>query len=185
MTAMPQSVAHFSNEMAASASFTTDEQRQHLTFTLGKETFAVGILAIKEILRYGAPTEVPMTHPCLVGVINLRGRVVPVIDLAVRLGREPVHVGRRTCIVIIEVTNCNDSGALEMGLVVDTVRAVVDIPTISVDPPPAFGVRLHPDYMIGVTRQDGLFVVILDLNRILAMEELAALTQSARTKKYE
>ncbi|CAK0759816.1 purine-binding chemotaxis protein CheW [Gammaproteobacteria bacterium] len=154
----------------------TEEQKQYLTFTLGQEIFAAGILAIKEILRYGAITEVPMTHPCLAGVINLRGRVVPVIDLAVRLGREPVHIGRRTCIVITEVASSN--GALEMGIVVDAVRAVLDIPTAAIDPPPTFGIRLHSDYMLGVSRLNDLFVVILDLARILAMDELAALAQS-------
>lgn len=154
-----------------------DEQHQYLTFNLGQEIFAVGILTIKEILRYGTPTAVPMSHPCLVGVINLRGRVVPVVDLAVRLGRNSVDIGRRTCIVIIEVKNNQDSGTLEMGLIVDAVRAVIDIPNINIEPPPAFGMRLHSDYMVGVTRQSDIFIVILDLTRILAIEELVSLTK--------
>lgn len=156
-----------------------EDRRQFLTFSLGQEVFAVGILAIKEILRYGTITEVPMTHPCLVGVINLRGRVVPIIDLAVRLGREPVNIGRRTCVVITEVGT--ESGMLEMGLVVDVVRAVVDIPSAAVEPPPAFGIRLHSDYILGVTRQDDVFVVLLDLARILALDELSILGQGSNS----
>jgi len=172
-----QIAAHAPVEGKALTPPVTEEQKQYLTFTLGQETFAAGILTIKEILRYGTITSVPMTHPCLIGMINLRGRVVPVIDLAIRLGREPVQIGRRTCIVITEVENGKESntGTLEMGIIVDTVRAVVDISNAAVDPPPAFGIRLHPDYILGVSRLNDLFVVILDLVRILAMEELAAL----------
>jgi purine-binding chemotaxis protein CheW len=173
---MTQSVSSSSVEkVAPPVVLLSEDRRQYLTFSLGQEVFAVGILAIKEILRYGTITEVPMTHPCLVGVINLRGRVVPIIDLAVRLGREPVNIGRRTCVVITEVGT--ESGILEMGLVVDAVRAVVDIPANAVEPPPAFGIRLHSDYILGVTQQDDLFVVLLDLARILALDELSTLGQ--------
>ncbi|CAK0748303.1 purine-binding chemotaxis protein CheW [Gammaproteobacteria bacterium] len=175
MTQTP-TVALPSTGGTALVSSLTEEQKQYLTFTLGQEVFATGILVVKEILRYGTITEVPMTHPCLVGMINLRGHVVPVIDLAVRLGRKPVHIGKRTCIVIVEVKS--DASSLEMGIVVDAVRAVVDIPVATIDPPPAFGLHLHPDYMLGVSRLNNLFVVILDLVRILAMEELAALAVS-------
>jgi len=152
-----------------------DEVQQYLTFTLGQEIFAVGILAIKEILRYHPPTEVPMApNPWLVGVINLRGRVVPVVDLAARLGRKAVTIGRRTCIVITEIDEGDGALHLEIGLVIDAVRAVVDIPHNEIESPPAFGVRLHPEYMIGVVRQSDLFVVLLDLRRILSVMESTA-----------
>ncbi len=170
-----QSVVPAHGERAATALALHEEQKQYLTFTLGKEVFAAAILTVKEILRYSLITDVPMTHPCLLGMFNLRGRVVPIVDLAVRLGRDPTDIGRRTCIVIAEVTNSN--GTVEVGIVVDAVRAVVDIPGSLVEPPPAFGIRLHADHMMGVTRLDNLFVVLLDLSKVLAMEELATLSQ--------
>ncbi|CAK0745555.1 purine-binding chemotaxis protein CheW [Gammaproteobacteria bacterium] len=172
MTKMPTTALSPVGETALALSL-TEEQKQYLTFTLGEEVFATGILAVKEILRYGTITEVPMTHPCLIGMINLRGRVVPIIDLALRLGRKAVDIGKRTCIVIVEVKSGESS--IEMGIVVDAVRAVLDIPVAKIDPPPAFGIHLHHDYMLGVSRLDDLFVVILDLARILAMDELVAL----------
>src|SRR5512146_1383509 len=102
------------------------EQQQYLTFTLGDEMFAIGILSIREIIEYGHLTEVPMTPPFIRGVINLRGAVVPVVDLAVRFDREPGETTKRTCIVIIEVESAK--GRQEMGLVVDAVSEVLEIP---------------------------------------------------------
>ena len=174
---MTQSVTLSPVERAIVSSL-PEEQMQYLTFTLGKEVFAAAILTIKEILRYSVITDVPMTHPCLMGMFNLRGRVVPIVDLALRLGRDPTDIGRRTCIVIAEVATNN--GSVEIGIVVDAVRAVVDIPNSAVEPPPPFGIRLHADYMLGVTRLSDLFVVLLDLSKVLAMEELAALTHNRR-----
>ncbi|HJW26330.1 MAG TPA: chemotaxis protein CheW, partial [Rhodocyclaceae bacterium] len=92
------------------------DQQQYLTFSLGEEMFAIGILAIREIIEYGQVTEVPMTPPFIRGVINLRGAVVPVVDLAVRFGRPPRDITRRTCIVIVEVES--EKGSQEMGIVV-------------------------------------------------------------------
>ncbi len=166
---MTQSTAIAHVEGAASVH---DDQKQYLTFTVGKEIFAAGILTIKEILRYSAITDVPMAHPCLLGVFNLRGRVVPIVDLGLRLGRDPIGIGRRTCIVIAEVTS--DNGTMEIGIVVDAVRAVVDIPNAAIEPPPPFGMRLHADHVLGVSRMNDLFVVLLDLSKVLSKEELAA-----------
>ncbi|CAK0777013.1 purine-binding chemotaxis protein CheW [Gammaproteobacteria bacterium] len=151
------------------------ETRQYLTFTLGQEIFATGILAIKEILRYGGVTEVPMTHPCLMGVLNLRGRVVPVVDLAARLGRPPVQLGRRACVVITELTE-GTTEHMEIGVVVETVRAVVEVPDSAIEPPPAFGMNLHPEHVLGVTRMEQLLIVLLDFTQIFTLEAILALT---------
>jgi len=103
-----------------------EQGRQYLTFSVSNETFGIAISAIKEIIEYRAPTDVPMMPPFIRGVINLRGRVVPVVDLSVRFGRSRMEVARRTCIVILEVQEGDERQVI--GAVVDAVSAVVDIP---------------------------------------------------------
>lgn len=155
------------------------QQQQYLTFNLGEEMFAIGILSIREILEYGQLTEVPMTPPFIRGVINLRGAVVPVIDLSVRFGRQPREVSKRTCIVIIE-THGDTAGAgrgqtQQMGVVVDAVSEVLEIPSGEIEPPPAFGARIRIDFIRGMGKVAGKFVVILDVDRILSLDEVAVL----------
>ncbi|GAB3192873.1 chemotaxis protein CheW [Hydrogenophaga aquatica] len=151
---------------------TGEQQQQYLTFTLAEEMFAIGILSIREILEYGQLTEVPMTPPFIRGVINLRGAVVPVIDLAVRFGRQPRDVTKRTCIVIIE-TGTGQGQTQQMGIVVDAVSEVLEIPPTEIEPPPAFGARIRIDFIKGMGKIAGRFVVILDVNRILSIDEVA------------
>jgi purine-binding chemotaxis protein CheW len=146
---------------------------QYLTFVLGAETFAIGILSIKEIIEYSSLTDVPMMPPYVRGVINLRGAVVPVIDLAVRFGRAPAEVTKRTCIVIIEVM-ANDERQV-IGIVVDAVNEVLDIPAADVEPPPAFGTGIRTDFMLGMGKVHNKFVILLDVNHVLAFDELASL----------
>ncbi|HEX5394436.1 MAG TPA: chemotaxis protein CheW [Rhodocyclaceae bacterium] len=157
------------------------EQQQYLTFTLGDEMFAIGILSIREIIEYGNLTEVPMTPPFIRGVINLRGAVVPVIDLAIRFGRQPRETTRRTCIVIIEVET--EKGRQEMGIVVDAVSEVLEIPSSEIEPPPEFGTRIRNDFIAGMGKVNGNFVVLLDVSRVLSMEEVAVV--AAMTKPTE
>jgi purine-binding chemotaxis protein CheW len=147
--------------------------QQYLTFVLGSETFAIGILAIKEIIEYANLTAVPMMPPYVRGVINLRGAVVPVLDLSVRFGKEASPVTKRTCIVIIEI----DAGGVrhDVGVVVDAVNAVLDISASDIEPPPSFGARIRTDFIQGMGKVNGKFVILLDVNRVLASEELAAL----------
>src|SRR5512137_2296269 len=119
------------NPVAMMAATGPVDQQQYLTFTLGDEMFAIGILAIREIIEYGNLTLVPLTPPFIRGVINLRGAVVPVIDLAARLDRQPREVTKRTCIVIIEVEH--GEGRHEMGIVVDAVSEVLEIPPENIE----------------------------------------------------
>jgi len=150
--------------------------RQYLTFVLGGEVFALGILAIKEIIEYAPLTAVPMMPAYVRGVINLRGAVVPVLDLAVRFGRPSSPVSKRTCIVIIEI----EGGAERQvaGVVVDAVNAVLDIPAGDIEPPPAFGAQIRTDFIEGMGKVNGRFVVLLDVNHVLAVEEMAALGEA-------
>ncbi|HEX5391803.1 MAG TPA: chemotaxis protein CheW [Rhodocyclaceae bacterium] len=149
------------------------DQQQYLTFTLGDEMFAIGILSIREIIEYGQVTQVPMTPPYIRGVINLRGAVVPVVDLAVRFGRSPRDITRRTCIVIVEMET--DKGTHEMGIVVDAVSEVLEIPASEIEPPPEFGARIRIDFLRGMGKVGGKFVAILDVSKVLSMDEVAVL----------
>ncbi|MCK9388445.1 MAG: chemotaxis protein CheW [Sulfuritalea sp.] len=151
---------------------------QYLTFLLGEEMFAIGILAIREIIEYGFVTEVPMTPPFIRGVINLRGAVVPVVDLAVRFGREARDNTRRTCIVIVEVEST--TGSREMGVVVDAVSEVLEISHDEIEPPPEFGARIRSDFIRGMGKIGGKFVILLDVNRVLLVDEVAVAASMMR-----
>lgn len=162
--------------IAAGAEGTNEEQ--YLTFTLGEEMFAIGILAIREIIEYGHLTEVPMTPPFIRGVINLRGAVVPVIDLAVRFGRETGALTKRTCIVIIETESASQHQ--QMGIVIDSVSEVLEIPDADIEPAPEFGGQLRTDFISGMGKVGGKFVVLLDMNKVLSLDEVAVIASMKR-----
>jgi purine-binding chemotaxis protein CheW len=151
----------------------TEEHRQYLTFRLGNETMAMGILNVKEILEYGSLTPVPMMPACVRGVINLRGRVVPVVDLSARFGRGSTVPARRTCIVIVEIGSADEHQ--DIGVIVDAVSQVLEIPASEIEPAPSFGARLRPDFIDGMGKIDGEFVVILNTSQVLAVDEIAEL----------
>ena len=159
------------------------EEQQYLTFLLGGEMFATGILNIKEIIEYGSLTEVPMMPGFIRGVINLRGSVVPVVDLSARFGRKRTEISRRTCIVIIEVENGEEKH--DIGVMVDSVSEVLEIPRSEIEPPPAFGARIRVDFMHGMGKVAGKFVIILDANKVLSVEELSLLGQAAESVPEE
>lgn len=147
---------------------------QYLTFALTSEMFAVGILHVKEIIEYGNLTEIPMMPDFIRGVINLRGSVVPVIDLTSRFGGKPSEPGRRTCIVIVEVADGDMQH--DIGIMVDAVSEVLDIPGSEIEPPPSFGAKIRADFIFGMGKVDGKFVIILNINKVLSIEEIAQLT---------
>ncbi|MDD5248372.1 MAG: chemotaxis protein CheW [Rhodocyclaceae bacterium] len=149
------------------------EANQYLTFTLAGEMFAVGILNVKEIIEYGSLTEIPMMPAFIRGVINLRGAVVPVIDLSARFGGKTADVGRRTCIVIVEVQQ--EEGRHDIGIMVDAVSEVLEIPGTEIEPPPAFGAKIRADFIAGMGKVNNKFVIILDILRVLSTDEMVAL----------
>lgn len=151
----------------------TAEPRQYLTFTLGGEMFAVETLSVKEIIEYGQITAVPMMPLSIRGVINLRGAVVPVVDLSARFGRPSTDLTRKTCIVIIEVQT--EGEEQDVGVVVDAVSEVLEIPAADVEPAPGFGARIRADFISGMGKVDGRFVILLDVDRVLSVEEMAVL----------
>ena len=150
--------------------------RQFLTFVLGAEVFAIEILSIREIIEHAPLTQVPMMPPYVGGVINLRGAVVPVIDLAVRFGRAASAVSKRSCIVIIEIAG--QDGRQQVGLLVDAVNAVLDIAPEQIEPPPAFGARVRTDFIRGMGKIDSKFVILLNVKHLLAGEELEQLADT-------
>jgi purine-binding chemotaxis protein CheW len=153
------------------------EPAQYLTFMLAGEVFAIGILAIKEIIEYRGLTEVPMMPGCVRGVINLRGAVVPVMDLLARFNKVSSPVGRRTCIVIIEIGSGHERHVV--GIVVDAVNEVLDIASTEIEPAPSFGTRIRADFIQGMGKVKEKFVILLNVDRVLSLEELAASTGPA------
>ena len=156
----------------------SDEQDQYLTFRVREETFAMGILAIKEIIEFGSLTPVPMMPACVRGVINLRGRVVPVIDLAVRFGGAPSQPHRRTCVVIVEVGH--EQERQDIGVMVDGVNQVLEISANDIEPAPGFGAKVRPEFIAGMGKLEGELVIIINVARVLSADDLAALMPGSR-----
>ena len=144
-------------------------KEQYLAFTLGGETYGMDIRSIKEVIQYGGITEVPLMPGFLRGVINLRGAVVPVIDLSVRFSRPPTEINRRTCVVILELDRTL------LGIMVDNVSEVLEINTEDIEPAPAFGSDLRTDFIQGVGKVAGRFVILLDVDHVLSLDEMSAL----------
>lgn len=151
---------------------------QYLTFLCGEDVYAVGILHIKEIIEYGSLATVPMMPACVRGVINLRGAVVPVMDLAARFGGAPSGISKRSCIVIVEVQGAEDECKQVLGMLVDAVNAVVEIAASDIEPPPSFGTRIRPDFIAGIGKAAGKFVTLLDIERVLSTEEIVELART-------
>jgi len=153
-----------------------EEQQQYLTFMLSGETYAISIVRIKEIIQYGQLTEVPRMPDFIRGVINLRGAVVPVIDLSARFGKPSTQVGRRHCIIILEVAIGEETHSV--GVMVDAVNAVLEIPNSEIEPAPTFGANIHSEFIAGMGKINGKFVIILNIQHVLSMEDMAALTEA-------
>lgn len=146
---------------------------KHLVFGLGGEEYCVDVARVREIIGPMPITRVPHTPDAVRGVINLRGKVIPVVDLRVRFGLEAVDHGRRTCIVVVE------GAGSELGLVVDRVTDVVTVADADVEDVPAFGPAVDTDYLAGIAKDGSRVRLILDAARLLANHELAAVTGAA------
>jgi purine-binding chemotaxis protein CheW len=143
---------------------------QYLGFSLAGETYAIELLRIREIIEHVPITRVPGMPSSVLGVINLRGRVVPVVDLAVRMGLGPRPITRWTCFVIVEAVM--DGERTSLGLLADSVSEVLDLAPDDVEPPPAFGTRTPVDYLRGMGWREQRFILLLDLDRMLSAEAL-------------
>lgn len=150
-------------------------QQQYLTFFLAGEEYAIGIQRVKEIIEYTAITKVPKVPEWIRGVINLRGNVVPVVDLAVRFGMEERPVTKTSCIVVVEVEQ--ETERTIMGIVADAVNQVIDLAPKDIEEPPAFGTQVRLEYLLGMGKLGQKFALILNIDRVLSTSEL--LTVSA------
>lgn len=175
MNALVQSNNGQAAQHTGAASQTSVDKTQYLTFMLGGEVFAIGILAIKEIIEYRVLTEVPMMPDCIRGVINLRGAVVPVMDLSARFGKRTAALTKRSCIVIVEIES-ND-GRNDIGVIVDAVNAVLEIAASDIEPPPSFGARIRTDFIQGIGKVEGNFVILLNVSQVLSTDEVGALAE--------
>jgi len=153
--------------------------RQYLTFMIGGEEYAVSLLKVKEIIEFDVITKVPKMPEWVRGVINLRGNVVPVVDLAVKLRQPASEIGKLTCIVITEV-QC-EGEAKVIGVMADAVSQVIDLRTEEVEAPPSFGTRVKADYLLGMARSGKKFCLMLDTDKVLSSQELLELNDPAES----
>lgn len=156
------------------------EESQYLTFLSGTEVFGIGILHVKEIKEYASVTTIPMMPDYVKGVINLRGNVVPIIDLPVRFGREKSTISKRTCIIIVEIAF--DDESMDIGILVDAVNEVIDIPVDLIEPPPSFGSKIRIEFIEGIGKLENQFVILLNVNKTLSVSELSVIEEQVKSE---
>jgi purine-binding chemotaxis protein CheW len=150
-----------------------EREGKYLTFTLANEDYGLEILKVREIIRILDITVIPQTPPFIKGVINLRGRVVPVIDLRLKFGLPSMDYGERTCIIVVEVTS--EVGSVQVGVGVDSVSEVLTISGADIEVAPTFGSRLDTSYILGIAKARGTIKILLNIDLVLIPEELTGL----------
>ncbi len=163
-------MAELAEKMEHSMSVVDKKEGKYLTFTLDKEEYGIGILRIKEIIGMMPVTPVPKTPKYIKGVINLRGKVIPVMDLRLRFGMDEVDYNERTCIIVVEVDGQADT--VMVGIVVDSVSEVLNIKEEDIEDAPVFGVKLSTDYILGMAKMDKEVKILLEIDRVLKSEEI-------------
>jgi len=159
------------------AGSSVEREGKYLTFSLADEEYGIGILKIKEIIGMMPITSVPQTPGFVKGVINLRGKVIPVVDLRLRFGMSSIDYDDRTCIIVVEI------GAhgvdVVIGIVVDSVSEVLNIKGEEIEDTPTFGTSLNTDYILGMAKMDGKVKILLDIDEVLGADELECLAKAA------
>jgi len=151
----------------------TIKTEKYLTFTLAEEEYGIGILKVKEIIGMMPVTSVPRTPDYVKGVINLRGKVIPVVDLRLKFGMEPIPYSDRTCIIVVEIDS--DETTVLIGIVVDSVSEVLNIGGEEIEDAPQFGTSLDTNYILGMAKMDGGVKILLDIDKVLSQQEVAQL----------
>jgi len=144
---------------------------KYLTFRLGNESYGVTVLKVREIIRLQALTLVPQMPEYIKGVVNLRGKIVPVIDLRLKFGLEDIRDGEQTCIVVVQITTSSQS-AVTMGVIVDGVEEVIQISTTDVEPAPDFGTQVDTQYILGMAKIKGVVKILLDIDQVVSAETI-------------
>ena len=150
-----------------------NREGKYLTFTLAEEEYGIGILKVKEIIGIMAITTVPQTPGYMKGVINLRGKVIPVVDLRLKFGMESLDYTERTCIIVVEIDQ--DNRKIQMGILVDAVSEVMNIKSGEIEDTPNFGSRLNTDYILGMAKTGGKVKILLDIGKVLGTDEITLL----------
>jgi purine-binding chemotaxis protein CheW len=156
---------------AAEAVEAVSREGKYLTFVLGNEEYGLEILKVREIIGMMEITAVPQTPAFVKGVINLRGKVIPVVDLRLKFGMEEKEITEATCIIVVEV------GGVQMGIVVDTVSEVLDITEAQIEDPPRFGTQVDTDFILGMGKVENQVKILLDIERVLSSEELVMVAE--------
>ncbi len=154
-----------------------DREGKYLTFVLNEEEYGIGILKIKEIIGMMPITTVPQTPEFVKGVINLRGKVIPIVDLRARFGMDTIDYTERTCIIVVEIEG--PAGMMMIGIVVDAVSEVLNIKGDDIEDTPTFGTKLNTDYILGMAKMEGGVKILLDIDRVLSSTEIATLEEAA------
>jgi len=151
----------------------SDREGKYLTFTLAGEEYGISILKVKEIIGMMPITTVPQTPPYVKGVINLRGKVIPVVDLRSKFGMDSIEYTERTCIIVVEIAG--SATTIPMGIVVDSVSEVLNIKSGDIEETPSFGNQLDTDYILGMAKVGGGVKILLDIDRVMNADEMASL----------
>jgi len=163
---------------------TGDEKCHCVTFMLGGDLFAIDILFIREIIELECITRVPMMPEFVRGIINLRGAVVPVIDLSIRFGRSHTKIKPSTCVAILSLPNA-DARYSEVGFLLDAVCEVLEIPWENIDPTPTFGVNIRGDFIEGIATINAKFAILLDVRKALSVADLSAIVEAANQQQFD
>ncbi len=170
-------MAHAVNAIDQAVTATTMITGKYLTFSLEKEEYGIGILKVKEIIGMMPITSVPRTPDYVKGVINLRGKVIPVIDLRSKFGMRFAPYDERTCIIVVEIDS--DRATVLIGIVVDTVSEVLNIKEDEIEKTPAFGTRLDTHYILGMAKMEGGVKILLNIDKVLSSHDIAAIENAA------
>jgi purine-binding chemotaxis protein CheW len=170
-----QNMAYGNAETSQTINATAIKAGKYLTFFLEDEEYGIGIIKVKEIIGIMPVTTIPRTPEYVKGVINLRGKVIPIVDLRIRFGMPSREYNQKTCIIVVEI----DSGAgiVLIGIVVDAVSEVLNIKEKDIEDTPEFGTQLNTDYILGMAKMEGGVKILLNIDRALSQEEVAQLNK--------
>ncbi|MDY6838991.1 MAG: chemotaxis protein CheW [Thermodesulfobacteriota bacterium] len=164
-------------DMEGTGRTAANREGKYLTFALDNEEYGIGILKIREIIGMMPVTPIPQAPDYVKGVINLRGKVIPVVDLRVKFGMESVHYTERTCIIVAEIDG--KAGNVVIGAVVDSVSEVLNINGDDIEDTPTFGATLKTDYILGMAKRDDNVTILVDMHRVFSADELMGIERSA------
>jgi purine-binding chemotaxis protein CheW len=170
-----QKMAELAETMDQAVEAMAGREGKYLTFSMADEEYGIGILKIKEIIGMMPITSVPQTPDYVKGVINLRGKVIPVVDLRLRFGIEAMDYTERTCIIVVEIEG--KAGTVQIGIVVDAVSEVLNIGGDDIEDTPTFGSKLDTEYILGMAKMEGGVKILLDIDKVLGRQELELLSR--------